>query len=104
MSSENVRSSRWRFVLSELLRPLMIRLPRGSYFLYTRICGKGRQYDQLWRGVPNRYRIFFDKAVGAYVYADVGDWSGRHHYFCGGYRDPLNGLLIKRCLGQGDTY
>jgi FkbM family methyltransferase len=100
----NMVFPRWRWALSEFMRPLMMRLPRGQHFLYSRICGKGRQYDDFWRSIPNRYRVFFDKAVDAYVYADVGDWSGRHHYFCGGYRDPANGLLIKKCLRAGDTY
>jgi len=86
------------------MRPLMMRLPRGQHFLYSRICGKGQKYDELWRRTSNRYRVFFDKAIGGYVYADVGDWSGRHHYFCGTYRDPANGLLIKKCLSAGDTY
>jgi len=104
MPTDNIVFPRWRFGLSELMRPLMMRLPRGRYFLYSRICGKGRQYDEFWRRTPNRYRVFFDKAVGGYVYADVGDWSGRHHYFCGAYRDPVNGLLIRKCLGAGDTY
>ncbi len=85
----------------ECLRPLMLRLPRGGYRVYSLL--GGRSADEAWRDVPRRHRVFYDRALKAYVHVDLGDWMGREHYYCGSF-DLANRLLIDRLLGRGDTY
>lgn len=93
-----------RELASSICRPLIVRLPRGQHFAYRWICGDGRKYDRVWRKSAQRHRIFYDRWANAFVYADLGDWAGRKHYFCGRYRDVANLLLVQRFLNAGDTY
>ena len=94
---------RLRALISELMRPIIRRMPRGRRFL-CKCYQPGWQYDRIWAKAPRRHRIFFDKTLQAYVYADLGVWSGRGHYFRGEYHDAVNRLLIQEYLTDGDTY
>jgi len=92
-----------RRALSQFLRPMMVRLPFGRHMLYKLLVGRQR-FDKRWINADGRFRIFKDHHVQQYVYADLYDWAGRHHFFTGDYRDIANGMLIEKLLSQGDTY
>ena len=92
-----------RFFFSSIMRPIISRMPRGSSFL-TACFGHNWKYDKIWANAPRRNRVFLDKTVGANIYADLGAWAERLHYFRGEHYDAENRLLIEKALGEGDTY
>jgi len=66
--------------------------------------GAGGREDPEWNNLARPYRVFFDRGIQAYVWADLTDWGARWHYYCGAYYDPTNQQLIKRLLRPGDTF
>ncbi|TWT46078.1 Methyltransferase domain protein [Phycisphaerae bacterium RAS1] len=70
----------------------------------------GRNYGdypgdpELKRTLARRQRVFWDSNLGAYVQADLGDWSCRQHYFKGVYHDRIVPLLIDALLSDGGTF
>jgi FkbM family methyltransferase len=93
---------------ASLLRPLLSRLPRGYGFVYSRLLGLvGSTYhgDHLFKAkLTRRHRVFYDRHLDCYVLADVGDAGSRNHYILGRYYENFVPLLIKKCLGPGDTF
>lgn len=92
-----------KFLLSQVMRPIISRAPRGQNTLWKKV-GAGDHSDQSWFNVPRQQRVFFDKHLQAYVWVDLADWSGREHYLCGRFYDRAQPMLIKKCIGAGDLY
>lgn len=97
-----------RFTVAEQLRPIHRWAPRGYGFFYKLLLGKHYgDYPgdkELKRNLGQRYRVFRDKNLGAYVCADLGDWASRAHYFKGIYYDRTVPLLIDHLLAGGGTF
>lgn len=91
-----------RFLLCDLMRPVIRILPRGGIRLLG-LCGGGQQAEG-WEHAPRRYRTFRDCDLQAIVTVDLADWAERWHYYLGRYHDPVNQQLIRACLSTGDTY
>jgi FkbM family methyltransferase len=90
-------------MLADLIRPALQLLPTGRHRM-LRIVGAGEREDHSWDQLSSRYRVFYDRDIKAYVWADLADWGGRWHYYCGRYYDPTNQKLLRQILSPGDTY
>ena len=102
------RNTMFRLRVAQVMRPLMSRLPRGHNRLYNLLLGKNlKTYHGdaiIKQNYPKRFRIFYDRSIGSYVQADLGDWASRHHYFVGRYYDRLVPLVVQRILSGGGTF
>lgn len=97
-----------RLALAELVRPIHRWAPRGYGFFYKLLLGQhygGYPGDkELKQRLVQRYRVFRDHNLGAYVCADLGDWASRAHYYKGIYYDRSVPLLIDRLLVAGGSF
>lgn len=97
-----------RLRIAELVRPIHRWAPRGYGLSYRLLLGKYfGDYPgdrELKQGLDQRYRVFRDNNLGAYVCADLGDWASRAHYYKGIYYDRTVPLLIDRLLADGGTF
>jgi FkbM family methyltransferase len=97
-----------RFETACLLRPLLTRLPRAYGLAYRMILGPvGSSYhgDPLFKKkLARRHRVFFDRHLGCYMVADVGDATSRNHYILGRYCENFIQQLIRKVLKPGDTF
>lgn len=91
-----------RLLLPDVLRPVTRLVKRGTG-RWLNFC-TGDPTGAKWTTVGRRYRVFFDKTVGAYYSVDLAEWYGRLHYYTGRYYDQLNPALIRQFLGRGDTF
>ena len=89
--------------LADLLRPALHLLPTGRHRV-LRLIGAGNREDSSWNNLPSRFRVFYDRRIHAYFWADLADWGCRWHYYCGYYYDPINQRLICHALRSGDTF
>jgi hypothetical protein len=97
----------WRLQLGEFFRPIRRWAPRGYGFIYKKMLGYYGDYpaDTDLKGLTKqRYRVFYDNYLQAYVSVDIGDWACRAHYFKGIYHDRTVPLLIDRLLSDGGTF
>jgi FkbM family methyltransferase len=97
-----------RLRLACLLRPILGRVPRGYGKAYGYLLGReGSSYlaDPYFKqNLERRHRIFYDRHIGCYVLADLGDATSRNHYVLGRYYENFIPLLIRRLLEPGDTF
>lgn len=89
--------------LGECLRPFIRCLPFGRVRVLS-LFGARNQDDTSWNKLTYPVRVFFDRHISAYVAVTLKEWGGRWHYFTGKYYDQANQLLIRKLLGEGDTY
>ncbi|MGJ5813078.1 FkbM family methyltransferase [Paludibaculum fermentans] len=82
---------------------MISRLPLGQIRLLTAL-GGGRQDDRRWHNASRRYRVFYDKRLGAHISVDLADWGGRWYYYPARYYDSFNHVLIERVLDAGDAF
>lgn len=86
----------------------MSRLPRGYNRLYDLLLGKTFKSCHgdaiIRRNYPKRFRIFYDRSIGCYFQADLGDWASRRHFFTGRHYERLVPLAIQRILSGGGTF
>lgn len=88
--------------LCEFVKPLIQVLPVGRGTV-LRCLGGVNSDASLWKD-KKQHRTFYDRAIDAYICADVADFSGRLHYFTGQHQDRQNQYVIKKYLRQGDTF
>lgn len=97
-----------RLTFAELVRPIYRWAPRGYGFFYKILLGKHYgDYPgdkELKQKLDQRYRVFRDSNLDAYICADLGNWASRAHYYKGIYYDRTVPLLIDRLLVDGGTF
>lgn len=97
-----------RLRLACLMRPILWRLPRGYGKAYRYLLGEAEgesRYDSYLKQIlKRRHRVFYDRHIGCYVLADVGDPLSRRHYVLGRYYENFVPLLIRRLLKPGDAF
>src|SRR5262252_9222549 len=90
----------FRLNVAMAMAPLIRSLPLGKRYLFELLPADDAAFAQL----EPRTRVFYDRDLRAWAFADFGWAYSRRYYFYGRYPADSLPLLIERWLAPGDAF